>query len=813
MKKILLLASLLLCIASMNIYAQNPSAIADFESNTQGILIPRMTQAERTAISMPANGLLVYQTDSTAGFYFNYGDSLTPAWKLLGEDNDSDPTNEIELPAGGTSGQILSTNGFNPLWKDLKVDEIQDFDGDTKIKAVNNASDYIRFDINGNNVINLSKNYRSLRFNLTSVSSTFDNLYIGYRTGINDDSTANTIGIGNYALENNKGTFSQSTGHVAIGPYALNSIGLGNATARYNIAVGFNAGRNLESGSDNSFFGLGAGGELAEGNYNVCVGSNAGLGLTSSSYTNTIVGSNFRTLPLPSYSQSGAVKIGFNAGRNDSTSQVLHIANNSTESLIYGEFDNRFLRLNGEVNIDSAYSLPTSDGSAGQVMTTDGAGMTSWSTLTNNEIIDSDGDTKIEAINSVLPDSDYIRFDVGGNHAVDIVESTSSLKMSLSDINDNIYLGKMSGNQHDAKAYCIGIGGRALESNTGDISNSQGHVALGYLALRDLTSGYSNTAIGTSSAVNLMDGTGNTFLGRWSGRNLQAGSNNIFIGAYAGIGLSSYSYGNTIIGFNSGYISPPVFSQQYAVKIGFDAGVNDSTDFVLHIANNDTNSLIYGEFDNKRVGINGDLGVRTQSPEADLHIVGESGATHVEVMVAPAATSNDTSSILMAEDNDGSFGVMMRYDGDDNKLKFFGKFNSEIYGPHLEIERGTSTTTQVGVGSAFPGYEFNVEGDMRVSDYTQLGSDAPKIKMKKLTGTTAPTEGGTSYVAHGLNVSKILSFSVLVTDGGFLITPHDISPFNFTAYATSTDIAVENISGESGNILSESFTVLITYEE
>lgn len=51
----------------------NSSAMLDIKSNDKGILIPRMTQAERSAISSPANGLMVYQTNGTTGFYFYDG--------------------------------------------------------------------------------------------------------------------------------------------------------------------------------------------------------------------------------------------------------------------------------------------------------------------------------------------------------------------------------------------------------------------------------------------------------------------------------------------------------------------------------------------------------------------------------------------------------------------------------------------------------------------------------------------------------------------------------------------------------------------
>lgn len=68
----------------------DPSAIFDLISTTKGVLITRMTAAQRTAISSPATGLLVYQTNATAGFYYYTGatwtmlDSNASDWNLGG---------------------------------------------------------------------------------------------------------------------------------------------------------------------------------------------------------------------------------------------------------------------------------------------------------------------------------------------------------------------------------------------------------------------------------------------------------------------------------------------------------------------------------------------------------------------------------------------------------------------------------------------------------------------------------------------------------------------------------------------------------
>src|ERR1043166_9013869 len=89
-----ILISLLFVLSNSN-YAQNTfpsngsagigtttpdaSSILEMKSTTQGILIPRMTQAQRNAIPSPATGLMIYQTNNTPGFYYYSGS----AWKAV----------------------------------------------------------------------------------------------------------------------------------------------------------------------------------------------------------------------------------------------------------------------------------------------------------------------------------------------------------------------------------------------------------------------------------------------------------------------------------------------------------------------------------------------------------------------------------------------------------------------------------------------------------------------------------------------------------------------------------------------------------
>jgi len=72
-------------------FIKDSSAIVDIESTTKGLLIPRMTAAQKNAISSPATGLLIYQIDSTTGFYVYNG-----AWTAV----------------AGTGTGITSLNGL-----------------------------------------------------------------------------------------------------------------------------------------------------------------------------------------------------------------------------------------------------------------------------------------------------------------------------------------------------------------------------------------------------------------------------------------------------------------------------------------------------------------------------------------------------------------------------------------------------------------------------------------------------------------------------------------------------------------------------
>ncbi|MBK6698485.1 MAG: tail fiber domain-containing protein [Saprospiraceae bacterium] len=68
-------ASIIKAQVGINTNTPDPSAALDIVSpaNDKGLLVPRMLETERTAIASPATGLLLYQTDGVAGFYYFNG--------------------------------------------------------------------------------------------------------------------------------------------------------------------------------------------------------------------------------------------------------------------------------------------------------------------------------------------------------------------------------------------------------------------------------------------------------------------------------------------------------------------------------------------------------------------------------------------------------------------------------------------------------------------------------------------------------------------------------------------------------------------
>lgn len=96
----------------IGIVTPNAAAKLDVSSTDKGLLIPRMTKAQREAITLSAaaNGLMVYQTDDLVGFYVNTSSNTTVAWTRVNT-NWARSGNDISYTAGNVSTTGTLTGG------------------------------------------------------------------------------------------------------------------------------------------------------------------------------------------------------------------------------------------------------------------------------------------------------------------------------------------------------------------------------------------------------------------------------------------------------------------------------------------------------------------------------------------------------------------------------------------------------------------------------------------------------------------------------------------------------------------------------
>jgi hypothetical protein len=197
--------------------------------------------------------------------------------------------------------------------------------------------------------------------------------------------------------------------------------------------------------------------------------------------------------------------------------------------------------------------------------------------------------------------------------------------------NNNIAIGQNDLRENDEGSENIAIGSNALEKNKvlipGSLGNNGfGNIAIGFEAMRNaisydniaigmaslrlITEGTANTALGIHTMSHMTSGGSNTALGAAAMINSVSGNNNIAIGRDAGNEIAGSE--NVFIGNESGRINHGSANIFIGHLSGYGATwQNVSNRFIIHNAFNGTDiPLIYGEFDNYFVRINGTLNVR-----------------------------------------------------------------------------------------------------------------------------------------------------------------------------------------------------------
>ncbi|MCX6581022.1 MAG: tail fiber domain-containing protein [Candidatus Aminicenantes bacterium] len=177
----------------------------------------------------------------------------------------------------------------------------------------------------------------------------------------------------------------------------------------------------------------------------------------------------------------------------------------------------------------------------------------------------------------------------------------------------NTFVGVHAGYANDTGNNNLFLGHYTGCANTSGYNN----ISLGTYSGYVNTTGYANSFVGTYTGYSNTTGYCNTFVGYYSGIDNTTGNNNVFLGKYAGKSNTTASY-NTFIGYNAGYSNTTGTDNTF---LGSYAGYNETGSNKLYIANSSASfPLIYGEFDNEIVAVNGKLGINKQAPTYPLHM-------------------------------------------------------------------------------------------------------------------------------------------------------------------------------------------------
>lgn len=115
-------SSLVAQSVGINTQTPDPSSALEVQSTNQGILVPRLTDAQRQAIANPAQGLLIYNTDSRC--FEVFGGTF---WDKFGCECASQPgqiTAQADTICGGTNAQLSSTGSNGSLQWEVSTDNV-----------------------------------------------------------------------------------------------------------------------------------------------------------------------------------------------------------------------------------------------------------------------------------------------------------------------------------------------------------------------------------------------------------------------------------------------------------------------------------------------------------------------------------------------------------------------------------------------------------------------------------------------------------------------------------------------------------------
>ncbi|MCB0438546.1 MAG: hypothetical protein KDD20_07390, partial [Mangrovimonas sp.] len=354
--KVLLLLVLLnfsfsIAQVGINTTAPDASSELDITSTDGGILIPRMTQVQRDAITAPATGLLIYQTNNTPGFYYYNGSAWVNIagvsdadWFIAGSTNiPTNITDDIITLGNVTMGNSLTggTSKLNVYSNDATSSTVR-LDNSGAIGLEKKAIEITSGSLTGTNseryIGVLSWHTSNSAFSQTGFKSDFNNLSsAGYYYGVNNDFQAGGTNGYQRGVSNYFGGGEAAFGVESLFPGAFTYSG-----TTYGVYNSLQSqGNGQKYGTFNNIAGTGSGTKY--GTYNKILNTSGGLHYGVYSDVEKATG-----------------YAGYFIGRT---------------SL-------------GTSPSAGRYLMPATDGTAGQVIATDGAGNLSF----QNATIDTDTD-------------------------------------------------------------------------------------------------------------------------------------------------------------------------------------------------------------------------------------------------------------------------------------------------------------------------------------------------------------------------------------------------------------------------------------
>lgn len=570
--------------SQVGIGVTTPHASAALEvvatNNDKGILITRLTKSQRDAISAPATGLLVYQTDNSPGLYFFNGIS----WAAVGKDDLGDHTLSQALDL---NGEVISDN--TDATTELTLQSLID-NKDIRIKSYDEI--YLTT-VNGSGTTDPNGTSYST-FGDIELSSADDvivqavkdvDIYAG------DDFL---IEVGDDVIIEADDVITISNGDNII----LDS---GN-----DIELKVTSGDFVEIWEDGDFLYTlpGSRGTVGQFLQRSSDGSSEFFSNWSSYKLPTADGTNGQILTTDG---SGTVSWAAPSGGASSLNDLSDVVTFGTSSLILGH------STTGTINAAN-YNLGVGQGTQSSITTGDYNTTLGFEALKNNEVgsfnvalgyeaalnlagtgASQQGSSNIaigyralrattstaetiaigkEAISSGTLTGGYGNIAVGTRAA----QSLAGTQVGVTAIGHEALQSNQSG-------YTTAVGMQALKSNTSGFSND----AFGYQALQNNTTGGSNVAIGRGALTNVTTSWSNTAIGNGAGYNVTSGGNSVFVGNSAGSSTTAKALGNDNIYIGAGS-KPSVDGVYNEIVIGRNAVGNGSNTITL---GHTTNTAVY----------------------------------------------------------------------------------------------------------------------------------------------------------------------------------------------------------------------------